>query len=169
MCDFVLLVFCFLFYQRMCTLFQKMQFHVCFLKMFRSPKRLICFILNTLHFPMVEGIAFYALHQSRLLIIPCKADDFCFFLSGYQKKFKKKIAWYRYSISNLIFSLFCGVTLRKRYIIEAKWSVILKNLYSVLKKNFFFGYKTKRSKYKVENVAIWQHFLINDKHRLPLF
>ena len=28
---------------------------------------------------MVEGIAFYGLYKSRLLIIPCKADDFCLF------------------------------------------------------------------------------------------
>ena len=26
---------------------------------------------------MVDGIAFYALYKSRVLIIPCKADDFC--------------------------------------------------------------------------------------------
>ena len=34
----------------------------------------------------------------------------------------------------------------------------IKNLYSVLdrcKKNFFFGYKNKRSKYEVEKIAIW--------------
>ena len=30
---------------------------------------------------MVEGIAFYALYKSRVLIIPCKAD-------GYKKSFK---------------------------------------------------------------------------------
>ena len=29
---------------------------------------------------MVEGIAFYALHKSRVLIVPCKADDFCLFI-----------------------------------------------------------------------------------------
>ena len=28
---------------------------------------------------MVEGIAFYALYKSRVLTIPCKADDFCLF------------------------------------------------------------------------------------------
>ena len=32
-------LWCFLFYQKMCTLFQKIQFCVCFLKMFRPPKR----------------------------------------------------------------------------------------------------------------------------------
>ena len=29
---------------------------------------------------MVEGIAFYALYKSRVLIIPCEADDFCLFI-----------------------------------------------------------------------------------------
>ena len=29
---------------------------------------------------MVKGIAFYALYKSRMLIIPCKADDFCLFI-----------------------------------------------------------------------------------------
>ena len=38
---------------------------------------------------MVEGIAFYALHKSRVLIIPCKADDFCLFI-GLSDEFKKK-------------------------------------------------------------------------------
>ena len=73
-------LWCFLFYQRMCTLFQKMEYRVCFLKMFRPLKQAVCFILNNLHFPMVEGIAFYALHKSRVLIIPCKADGFCLFI-----------------------------------------------------------------------------------------
>ena len=62
---FFLMVFSFL-PKKMCTLFQKMQFRICFLKMFRPLKGwLVCFILNNLHFPMVEGIGFYA------LIIPC--------------------------------------------------------------------------------------------------
>ena len=30
---------------------------------------------------------------------------------------------------------------------------------------FFFSYKNIRSKYEAEKVAIWQHFLISDKHR----
>ena len=64
---------------------------------------------------MVEGIALYALFKSRVLIIPCKADDFCLFI-GLRDKFLN-VAWYRYSILNLIFSLFCGVTLTKHCII----------------------------------------------------
>ena len=32
-----------------------------FLKHVSPSKRVVCFILNKLHFPMVEGIAFYAL------------------------------------------------------------------------------------------------------------
>ena len=51
-----------------------------FLKNVSPSKRVICFILNNLHFPMVEGIAFYALYKSRVLIIPCKADDYCLFI-----------------------------------------------------------------------------------------
>ena len=35
-----------------------------FLKNVSPSKRVICFILNNLHFPMVEGNAFYALHKS---------------------------------------------------------------------------------------------------------
>ena len=50
------------------------------LKNVSPSKRVICFILNNLHFPMVEGIAFYALNKSRVLIILCKADDFCLFI-----------------------------------------------------------------------------------------
>ena len=51
-----------------------------FLKNVSPSKWVICFILNNLRFPMVEGIAFYALYKSRVLIIPCKADDFCLFI-----------------------------------------------------------------------------------------
>ena len=51
-----------------------------FLKNDSPSKTVICLIINNLHFPMVEGIAFYALHKSRVLIIPCKADDFCLFI-----------------------------------------------------------------------------------------
>ena len=80
---------------------------------------------------MVEGIVFYALYKSKMLIIPRKADD--------------SATDYSYPILMLIFSLFCGVTLRKHYIIKATWSVIeKKNAFSVrtvLKKYLFFGYK----------------------------
>ena len=51
-----------------------------FLKNVSPSKRVICFILNNLHFPMLEGIAFYALYKSRVLTIPCKADGFCLFI-----------------------------------------------------------------------------------------
>ena len=51
-----------------------------FLKNVLPSKRVVCFILNNLHFPMVEGIAFYALYKSRMLVIPCKAGDFCLFI-----------------------------------------------------------------------------------------
>ena len=45
-----------------------------FLKNVSPSKRAVCFIL------MVEGIAFYALFKSRVLITPSKVDDFCLFL-----------------------------------------------------------------------------------------
>ena len=60
----------------MCTLFKENAILCLFLK----NVRFLCFILNNLHFPMVEGIAFYALNKSIVLIIPCKADDFCLFI-----------------------------------------------------------------------------------------
>ena len=41
---------------------------------------------------MVEGIAFYALYKSRVLIIPHEADDFCLFITGLPDEIKKKIA-----------------------------------------------------------------------------
>ena len=53
-----------------------------FLKNVSPSKRVVvCFILNKLHFGMVEGIAFfYNLYKSRVLIIHCKADDYCLFI-----------------------------------------------------------------------------------------
>ena len=38
---------------------------------------------------MVEGIAFNALYKSRVLKIPCKADDFCLFI-GLPDEISKK-------------------------------------------------------------------------------
>ena len=67
---------------------------------------------------MVKGIAFYALYKSRVLIIPCKADDFCLFIELPDEIYKMA------SGSVINFSLFCKVTLRKHYIIKAKWLVI---------------------------------------------
>ena len=51
-----------------------------FLKNVSPSKWMICFILNNLHIPMVGGIVFYARYKSRVLIIPCKADDCCLFI-----------------------------------------------------------------------------------------
>ena len=51
---------------------------------------------------MVDGITFYALYKSNVLIIPCKAEDFCLFI-GYQMKFKKS---HLVSLSNLEFNFF---------------------------------------------------------------
>ena len=54
-----------------------------------NSKRVVCFIRNNLHFPMGEGIAFYALHKSKVLIIPCKANGFCLFIGLPDKILKK--------------------------------------------------------------------------------
>ena len=72
---------------------------------------------------MVEGIEFYALYKSKVLIIPSKEDDSCLFI-GLTDEICKKGAGYRYPILKLIFSLLCLGTLRKHYIIKATWSVI---------------------------------------------
>ena len=72
---------------------------------------------------MEKGIKFYALYKLRVLIIPPVKEMTFVYLEGYQMKFKK-VALYRYSLLKLIFSLFCGVSLRKHYIIKARWSVI---------------------------------------------
>ena len=74
----------------MCTLFKKKNAISClFLKNVLPSKQVICFILNNLHFLMVEGIAFYALHKSRVLIIPCKLDDSCLFIELPDEIYKK--------------------------------------------------------------------------------
>ena len=51
-----------------------------FLKKISPSKRVVCFISNNSHLPMVEDIAFYPLYKSKVLILPCKADDFCLFI-----------------------------------------------------------------------------------------
>ena len=73
-----------------------------FLKNISPSKRVVCFILNNLHLPMVEGIAFYALHKLRVLIIPCKADGFCLFIGLPDEVYKCRLI----SLSNLEFNFF---------------------------------------------------------------
>ena len=76
---------------------------------------------------MEEGIVFYTLYTSRVLIIPCKADDSCLFIGLPDEIYKKApsiCCLLRKTILKRIFSLFYGVSLRKRYIIKATWSVI---------------------------------------------
>ena len=86
-----------------CVLYlKKMQFRVCFLKIFRPPKMVGCFILNNLHFPMVDCIAFYALYKSRMLIIPYKADDFCLFIGLSDQIQRSRLV----CLSNLEFNFF---------------------------------------------------------------
>ena len=58
--------------------FSKNAISCLFLKNVSPSKSVVCFILNNLHFPMVEGIAFYALYKSRVLIIPCKEMTFVY-------------------------------------------------------------------------------------------
>ena len=74
------IIWCFLFYQKNVHFTSKNAMLCLFLKNVSPSKRVICFILNNLHFPMVEGIAFNALHKSRVLIIPYKTDGFCLFI-----------------------------------------------------------------------------------------
>ena len=48
----------------LCTLFKRKNAVLClFLKNVLPSKRVLCFILNNLHFQMVKGIAFYALYK----------------------------------------------------------------------------------------------------------
>ena len=83
--------------KKMCTLLKNKNAILClFLKIVSPSKRVICFILNNMHFPMVKAIVFYALYKSKVLIIPCKADDFCLFI-GLPDDIKK-VAFYRYPI-----------------------------------------------------------------------
>ena len=69
--DYFLMVFSFL--PKNVHFISKNEISCLFLKNVSPSKRVICFILNNFHFPMVEGVAFYALHII-VLIIPCKAD-----------------------------------------------------------------------------------------------
>ena len=71
-----------------CTFYFKNAILCLFLKNVSPSKRVTCFILNNAHLSMVEGIAFYALYKSKILIIPCKLDDFHLF-KGLPMKFKK--------------------------------------------------------------------------------
>ena len=81
-----------------------------FLKNVSPSKRVICSILNNLHFPMWRGIAFYALHKSRVLIIPCKANGFCLFMGLPEEIYKCRLV----SLSTLEFNFFIGnITLLK--------------------------------------------------------
>ena len=59
-----------------------------FLKNVSPSKTVVCSILNNLHLSMVEGIAFYALYKSRVLV-PCKPDDFCLFIGLTRWNLKK--------------------------------------------------------------------------------
>ena len=58
------LSWCFLFYQKKkCNLLKKNAIFCLFLKNVSPSKRLVCFVLNNVHFPMVEDLAFHA-HKS---------------------------------------------------------------------------------------------------------
>ena len=72
--------------KKMCILFKKNSILCLFLKNVSPSKRVIRFILNNLPIPMVEGIVFDALYKSRVLIIPCKADDFYLFIGQPDEK-----------------------------------------------------------------------------------
>ena len=89
--------------KKMCTLLKKNAFLCLFLKNVSPCKRVVCFILNNLHFPMVKDIAFYALYKSRVLLIPCKADGFCLFIVLPDENLKKSRL---VLLSNLEFNFF---------------------------------------------------------------
>ena len=78
------------FSSKKCALYlkKKMQFCVCFLKMFHPLKGWYVF-QNNLHFPTAEGIAFYVLYKSKVPIIPCKAYDSCLFIGLPDEIYKK--------------------------------------------------------------------------------
>ena len=78
-----------IFYQKMCTLFKKNAILCLFLRNVLPSKRVVCFILNNSLLPMVEGIAFCALHKSRVLIIHYKAGDSCLFIEFSDEIYKK--------------------------------------------------------------------------------
>ena len=73
-------LWCFLFYQKNLHFILKNKILCLVLKNVSPSKMVVCFILSNLHFSMVEGIVFYTLNKSRVLIILCKADIFCLFI-----------------------------------------------------------------------------------------
>ena len=78
---FILKTYGVFFSPKKCALYFKKNAISClFLKNVSPSKRVVYFILNNSHIPMVEGTAFYALYKARVLIIPCKADGFCLFI-----------------------------------------------------------------------------------------
>ena len=88
--------------KKKCILLLKNAILCLFLKNVSPSKWVICFILNNSHLSMVEGIAFYSLYKSKVLIIQCKAYNFYLF-TELPDKIKKKGAGYRYPILKLIF------------------------------------------------------------------
>ena len=62
-----------------------------FLKNGSHSKMVISFMLNNSYLSMVEveGIAFYALYKTRVLIILCKAEDSCLFIGLPNEIYKK--------------------------------------------------------------------------------
>ena len=112
MLSFYLMVFSFL--PKNVQFISKNAISCLFFKNFSPSKREICFILNNLHFPMVNGIAFYALYKSRVLIIPCKTDNFCLFIGLPDEIYKFLLVL----LSNLEYNFFIVL-----------WSNLKKTLY----------------------------------------
>ena len=116
-----------------------------FLENVSPSRRAVYFILNNLHFPIVEGIAFYALYKSRV-IIPCKADDFCLFIELPDKIKKRRLL----SLSSLEFNFFIVLWNNLKKTLHY-WSYIvsnIKNFHSVLEQcsNLFLVIKKWRRK-----------------------
>ena len=77
------------FISKMCILFKIFAILRLSLKNISRSKIVVCFILNNLYLPIVEGIAYYALYKSRVIIIPSKVDDFCL-ITGLPDEIYKK-------------------------------------------------------------------------------
>ena len=90
------------FLPKKCAFYLKNAILCLFLKNISPSKRVVCFILNNLHFPMVEGIAFYALYKSKVLIIACEADDCSLFIKLPDEILKCRLVL----LSNLEFNFF---------------------------------------------------------------
>ena len=146
-------LWCFLFYQKMCIIFKKNAILCLFLKNVSPSTRVICFILKNSHLSMVEGIAFYALYKSRVLIIPCEGEDSCLFIGLPYEIYTKAR---RLSLSNFEVNFFIVLQSNLKETLHYQSYMVsnIKKMHSALEqgqKNFFLVIKKKCSKMKSRN------------------